>query len=62
VTYRTEARNMIYSAEKRGHLIKHLEDAFALANEMQDGEIGLLIERAFDEARSRQFRLVRDEK
>jgi hypothetical protein len=49
---------MIESAEKRGQLIKHLEDAFALADELQDGEIGFLIERALDEARSRQFRPV----
>jgi hypothetical protein len=49
---------MIDSAEKRGQLIKLLEDAFALADEMQDGDIGFLIERALDEARSRQFRPV----
>jgi hypothetical protein len=49
---------MIDSAETRGQLIKHLEDAFALADELQDGEIGFLIERALDEARSRQFRPV----
>jgi hypothetical protein len=53
---------MINSAEKRGHLIKHLEEAFALADEMQDGEIGFLIERALDEAHSRQFRPVKDTK
>jgi hypothetical protein len=61
-TYRTEARDIIYSAEKRGRLIKHLDDALALADEMLDGEIGFLIERALDEARSRQFRPVRDKK
>jgi hypothetical protein len=49
---------MIESAERRGQLIKHLEDAFALTDELQDGEIGFLIERALDEARSRQFRPV----
>jgi hypothetical protein len=49
---------MTDAAEKYGHLIKHLEDAFALAEEMQDGGIGFLIERAIDEARSRQFRPV----
>jgi hypothetical protein len=45
-------------ADKRGQLIKHLEEAFALADEMEDGEIEFLIERALDEARSRQFRPV----
>jgi hypothetical protein len=49
---------MIDSAEKRGQLIKHLEDAFALAGELQDGEIWFMIERALDGARSRQFRPV----
>jgi hypothetical protein len=47
-------------AEKRGHLIKHLEDALALAEEMQDGGIEFLVERALDEARSRQFRPITD--
>jgi hypothetical protein len=40
-------------AEKRGQLIRHLEDALALADEVEDG---FLIERALDEARSRHFR------
>jgi len=35
-----------------------LEDALALADEIEDGETGFLIERALDEARSRQFRLT----
>jgi hypothetical protein len=43
-------------AEKRGQLIRHLEEALALADEMEDGQTGFLIERALDEARSRQFR------
>lgn len=42
-------------AEKRGQLIRHLEDALALADEVEDG---LLIERALDEARSRHFRPI----
>jgi hypothetical protein len=46
---------MIDSAQKRGKLIKHLEDALALADEIEDGQTGFLIERALDEARSRQF-------
>ena len=49
---------MIDSAQKRGNLIKHLEDALALADEIEDGQSGFLIERALDEARSRQFRPI----
>jgi hypothetical protein len=49
---------MIDSAQKRGELIRHLEDAMALADELEDGATGFLIERALDEARSRQFRPV----
>jgi hypothetical protein len=47
---------MVDEAEKRGQLIRHLEDALALADEIEDGQTGFLIERALDEARSRQFR------
>jgi hypothetical protein len=43
-------------AEKRGQLIRHLEDALALADEIEDGQTGLLIERALDEARTGAFR------
>jgi hypothetical protein len=49
---------MIDDAEKRGQLILHLEDALALADEIQDGQTGYLIERALDEARSRQFKPI----
>jgi len=49
---------MIDSAQKRGELIRHLEDALALADEIQDGQTGFLIERALDEARSRQFKPI----
>jgi glutamate mutase epsilon subunit len=49
---------MMDDDEKRGQLIRHLEDALALADEIQDGHTGYLIERALDEARSRLFRLV----
>jgi hypothetical protein len=42
-------------AEKRGQLIRHLEEALSLADEIEDGQTGFLIERALDEARSRQF-------
>jgi hypothetical protein len=44
------------SAQKRGELIKHLEDALAMADDLEDGTTGYLIERALDEARSRQFK------
>jgi len=47
---------MTDEADKRGQLIRHLEDALALADEIEDGNTGFLIERALDEARSRQFR------
>ena len=46
------------SREKRGQLIRHLEDALALADEIEDGQTGFLIERAPDEARSRHFRPI----
>jgi hypothetical protein len=45
-------------AEKRGEIIKHLEHALAIADEIEDGETGYLIERALDAARSRLFRLL----
>jgi hypothetical protein len=48
---------MTDEAEKRRQLIRHLEEALGLADEMEDGQTGFLIERAIDEARSRQFRL-----
>jgi hypothetical protein len=46
------------SREKRGQLIPHLEDALVLADEIEDGQTGFLIERALDEARSRHFRPI----
>jgi hypothetical protein len=46
---------MIDSAEKRGQLIRCLEDALALAEQLDDGTTEYLVERALDEARSRQF-------
>jgi DNA-binding ferritin-like protein len=49
---------MTDGADKRSQLIRHLEDALALADEIEDGQTGYLIERAIDEARSRQFRLA----
>jgi hypothetical protein len=44
-----QENSMTDEAEKRGRLIRHLKEALALADEMED-------ERAIDEARSRQFR------
>ncbi|QOZ50521.1 hypothetical protein XH90_03475 [Bradyrhizobium sp. CCBAU 53338] len=41
-------------AEKRGEIVRYLEDALALADEIDEGETGYLIERALDEARSQQ--------
>jgi hypothetical protein len=51
---------MVDEAEKRGQLIRHLEEALAPADEIEDGQTGFLIERALDEPRSRQFRLIGD--
>jgi len=42
---------MTNEADKRGKL-----NALALADEIEDGNTGFLIERALDEARLRQFR------
>jgi hypothetical protein len=47
-------------AEKRGEIIKHLQNALTFADEIGDGETGFLIERALDAARSRFFRLLAD--
>jgi hypothetical protein len=52
---------MIDAAEKRGQIIRRLEEALALADEIQDENTGFLIERALDEARSHQFRPVAPE-
>ena len=42
-------------ADQRGKVIKLLEDALTLAEDMDDGTTAYLIERALDEARSQQF-------
>jgi hypothetical protein len=52
---------MIDLPAKRGQIIKYLEDALVLADELEDGSTGYLIERALDEARSRQFKPIIDE-
>ena len=43
-------------AEQRGKMIKLLQDTVMLADDLEDGNTGYLIERALDEARSQQFR------
>jgi hypothetical protein len=55
-----EISAMTDKSEKRGQLIRHLEDALALADGIEDSQSGFLIERAIDEARSRQFRPAGD--
>ena len=47
--------DMTNQPEKRGRLIRHLEDALELADEMEDGHTGFLIEQALDQARACQF-------
>jgi hypothetical protein len=51
--------DMTNQPEKRGRLIRHLEDALELADEIEDGLTGFLIERALDQARARQFTPMR---
>ena len=47
---------MLDVAEKRGQIIRVLEEALALADEIGDGHSGYMIERALDEAPARQFK------
>ena len=47
---------MMDAADVRGKLIRYLEDALALADELNDGTTGYLIERALDYARAQQFK------
>jgi hypothetical protein len=49
---------MADQAAARGELIRYLENALAIADEIEDGATGYLIERALDKARSRQFRPI----
>jgi len=48
---------MIDPASKRGELINRLEDALAVAEELEDWLTSYMIERALDEARAQMFRL-----
>jgi hypothetical protein len=47
---------MIDAPQQRGRMIAQLEAA--LADELDDGKTGYLIERALDEARAQQFKPV----
>ena len=49
------------SAEKRGRIIRHLEAAMELTDELEDGETSYLIERALDAARAQLFRPMPDD-
>jgi hypothetical protein len=53
---------MMDSVQKRGELIAQLEAALTLADELNDGHTGFLIERALDEARAQQFKPGRPER
>jgi hypothetical protein len=44
------------TAQKRGEMIAQLEAALAIADELDDGNTGYLIERALDEARAQRFK------
>ena len=46
--------------QARGNLIRILEQALAAAEELGDGAMAYLIERALDEVRAQQFRLSRE--
>jgi len=48
---------MIDAAERRGEIIRHLEEAMEIADEPEDGATGYFIERALDYARGEYFRL-----
>jgi hypothetical protein len=45
---------MFDAAQRRAAMIWHLEDALAVADELNEAATGYLIERALDEARSNQ--------
>jgi len=51
---------LVDTADQCGKLIKHLEDALAITDELADSATGYLIERELDEARESQFRPTRD--
>jgi hypothetical protein len=47
---------MVDSVERQGAMIEPLEDALALADELNDGGTGYLIECTLDEARAQPFK------
>jgi hypothetical protein len=49
---------MLDAAQKRAALIEHLVSASSLADELGDGTLGFLIERAIDQARARQVSAI----
>jgi hypothetical protein len=49
---------MLKAAQKRTALIEHLVSAVGLADELGDSTLGYLIERALDEARSKQMTAI----
>ena len=49
---------MSEDAEKRGQIIRRLEEALTLAEAIDDGETAYLVGRALDAARARAFRLA----
>ncbi len=49
---------MLKAAQKRFALIEHLTSALGLADELGDSALGYLIERALDEARSKQVTAI----
>ena len=51
-----QQRVMKDEADKRGGLIRQLDDALLLTEELNDPMTGFLIERALDEVRPQQFR------
>jgi hypothetical protein len=46
---------MLDAVQRRAAMIRHLEEALAVADELNEAATGYLIERALDEARSNQI-------
>jgi hypothetical protein len=49
---------VIEQAEKRGRILKLLERALELADEIEDGDASYMIERAVDVVRARMFAII----
>jgi hypothetical protein len=56
IILKSKEGGMSEGAAARGELIRYLENALAIADEIEDGKTGYLIERALDEARSGRFK------